>query len=113
MGYLLYGNVAEYEVEDRALAHLKVAIGFKLRRQESFFVSWTVPVEKGGGRFSVWVSPHVPIAFKFSGSRPPEINQTWVTVLRQLSGTQRGLVLVSEKEAEEFARAHPLAQEVD
>lgn len=113
MGYLIYGNAAEYEIEDRALAHLKVAVGYKLRRQESFFISWTVPVEKGGGRFSVWVSPNVPIVFKFAGSRPPEINQTWVTVLRQLSGTQRGLVLVTEKEAEEFARTNPITQEVE
>lgn len=113
MGFLIYGNSAEYELEDRALAHLKVAIGYKLRRQESFFVSWTNPVEKGSGRVSVWVSPNVPIVFKFAGSRPPEINATWVNVLRQLSSTPRGLVVITEKEAEEFARTNPIAQEME
>lgn len=107
MGFFMYSNVAEYEVEDRALAHLKLAIGFKLRRQESFFVSWTKSVEKGSGRMSVWVAPSIPIAFRFAGSRPPEINPMWVESLKQLSQTPRGLILITEKEAEEYMRKNP------
>ncbi|WP_142121904.1 hypothetical protein [Rarobacter faecitabidus] len=104
MGYFVYGMVAEYEFEDRMLAHLKVAIGLKLRHHESFFVSWSNPVEKGSGRISLWVSPSIPLIFRFAGSRPPEINATWVNVLRDLSQSSRGLVVISEQEAEAYAR---------
>ena len=104
MGYIIYGAGTEYEIEDRALAHLKVAIGLKLRRQECFFVSWSNPVEKGSGRVSLWVSPNIPLVFRFAGSRSPELNPVWLNVLRELAHTPRGLVLISEKEAEVYAK---------
>lgn len=104
MGYLTYAGSTEYEFEDRALAHLKVAVGMKLRRQESFFISWSNPVERGSGRVSIWVSPGIPLAFRFSGSRAPELNKVWLDVLNELSHTPRGLIMVSEKEAEEHAK---------
>lgn len=110
MGYLQYGNGSEYEIEDRALAHLKVAVGQKLRRQECFFVSWTNSVEKGSGRISLWVSPNIPLVFRFSGSRVPDLNSVWLDVLRDLSHTPRGMVLVTEDEAEAYARQHGMVQ---
>ncbi|UOQ57141.1 hypothetical protein MUN78_16035 [Leucobacter allii] len=104
MGYLIYGPGAEYEIEDRTLAHLKSAVGQKLRRQESFFISWSNPVEKGSGRISLWVSPSIPLIFRFAGSRSPELNPVWLEVLRDLAHTSRGMVIVSEAEAEAFAK---------
>ncbi|WP_306455236.1 DUF7882 family protein [Leucobacter celer] len=106
MGHLVYAASVEYPVEDRALAHLKVAIGMKLRRQESFFLSWTNPVERGSGRVSLWLSPSIPLIFRFSGSRAPELNETWIEVLGELSHTPRGLILITEKEAEAYAAQH-------
>ena len=103
MGYLNYAGV-EHEVEDRALAHLKVAVSQRLRRQESFFISWSNSVEKGSGRVSIWVSPNIPLTFRFSGSRPPELNQVWLDALMTLSHTPRGMVIITESEAEAFMR---------
>lgn len=100
MGYLNYGGAHEYEFEDRTLAHLKVAITMKLRRQESFLMSWNTPPERGGGRVSIWLSPGIPFAFRFSGSRAPTLNKVWLEVLSELSHTPRGLIVVSEAEAE-------------
>lgn len=109
MGYLMYSNCAEYEFDDRTLAHLKVAINMKLRRQECFLMSWTNPVEKGSGRVSLWLSPNIPLVFRFSGSRAPQLNEAWLRVLNELSHTPRGLVVVEEKEAEEYlARQEPI-----
>lgn len=105
MGHLHYSSVAQYEFEDRALAHYKLAISVKLRQQESFFVSWPNPNELGGGRVSIWLSPNIPILFKFAGSRPPEINPVWVDVLRDLSNTPRGMLLITEAEAKAYADA--------
>lgn len=106
MGHLAYAGIAEYDFDDRALAHLKVAIGMKLRRQESFFISWSKPAEEGSGRFSLWVSPSTPLAFRFEGSRAPELNRVWIDVLSSLSHTPRGLIMISEVEAEHHAKQH-------
>ncbi|WP_024357574.1 hypothetical protein [Leucobacter chironomi] len=103
MGYLLHGGNT-YEFEDRVLAHLKTVIGQKLRKQECFFLSWTKSPESGSGRVSVWLSPHIAIAFKFSGSRPPQLNPNWLKALTALAHTPRGLVVISEEEAEMYAR---------
>lgn len=103
MGYLNYGGTHEYEFDDRTLAHLKTAMTMKLRRQESFLVSWTTPVERGGGRVSIWLSPGIPLAFRFSGSRNPVLNKTWIAVMHELSNTPRGLIVISEQEAERHA----------
>lgn len=40
MGHLRYGDCSDF-FEDRALIHLQVVIGSKLRRDESFFLTWT------------------------------------------------------------------------
>lgn len=98
MGYLIYGGTHEYEFEDRTLAHLKVAITMKLRRQESFLMSWVNPAERGGGRVSIWLAPSIPIAFRFSGSRAPQLNKDWLDLLGEHSNTPRGLIVVSEQD---------------
>lgn len=102
MGHLIYAATAEYPIEDRALAHLKAATGVKLRKTEGFFVSLTIPPEQGSGRISLWCSPFIPLVFRFSGSRPIELNPVWVEAYVALSHTPRGIQLISEREAEQF-----------
>lgn len=102
MGYLMYAGSQEFEFDDRTLAHLKVVIATKLRRQESFMMSWVNPPERGSGRMTIWLAPAIPLWFKFSGSRPPRLNESWLLVLGELSHTPRGLVVISEKEAEHY-----------
>lgn len=104
VGHLVYANV-EYEVEDRALAHLKIAVGQKLRRQECFFVSWTNAVEQGSGRVSLWIAPSIPLIFRFAGGRIPDINPIWLEALRAQSHTTRGMLIESEVEAEAYVKA--------
>lgn len=96
----MYGFGTEYEIDDRTLAHLKVVIAAKLRRQENFFLSWTNEPEAGSGRISLWLSPSIPLQFRFYGSRQPQLNRAWLEVLTDLSHTARGLIIVSEAEAE-------------
>ncbi len=52
MGYIKHGG-RDYEFEDRLLAHLQLVIGQKLKKQESFFLSWSKPHDQGEGRVSV------------------------------------------------------------
>ncbi|MBO1902413.1 hypothetical protein J4H92_10685 [Leucobacter weissii] len=100
MGFLNYGGSQEYEFEDRTLAHLKIAITIKLRRQESFLMSWVNPAERGGGRVSIWLAPSIPLTFRFAGSRTPKLDKSWLAVLAELANTPRGLIVVSEQEAQ-------------
>ncbi|WP_200329864.1 hypothetical protein [Leucobacter sp. L43] len=106
MGFLIHGK-SEYEFEDRLLAHLKTVIGQKLKKQECFFLSWTKTPEEGSGRVSVWLSPYIAVGFRFSGSRPPELNVAWVRTMNALSHTPRGLVVISEDDAIAYAKKNP------
>lgn len=100
MGYMVYNGVSEFEFDDRALAHLKSAIGIKLRRQESFFLNWTNDPDQGSGRITLWMSPTIPLVFRFSGSRPPTLNQKWVQLLLELANTPRGMTMVREDQVD-------------
>lgn len=100
MGILKYGVGNEHELDDRILAHLKVVIAAKLRRNESFFLTWSISTSVGSGRVSLWISPAVPLQLTFFGSREPQLNRAWIDVLAELSHSPRGLVLISEADAE-------------
>ncbi|WKK73021.1 hypothetical protein Q0F99_09270 [Rathayibacter oskolensis] len=61
MATLTYGpQNLEIEFEERVLAHLKVAVLSKLRRNEAFSLSWSEDASTGHGRSSVWLHPSVP-----------------------------------------------------
>jgi hypothetical protein len=69
MGKLLYGDSEiEIEFDDRALTHIQIVIGAKLRRGESFFFSWKDDLSVGAGRSSVWLDKSIPLYFKFSAN---------------------------------------------
>ncbi|WP_291056768.1 ATP-dependent DNA ligase [Herbiconiux sp.] len=79
MGKFIYGaGGLEIELDDRTLAHVKVAMFSKLRRNESFSFSWQVDLEGGSGRHSIWISPASLIHFHFFGNRPPALNRSWI-----------------------------------
>lgn len=92
MGYIVYdGDVLEFKVEDRLLAHLQIVIVNKFRQNESFMFSWKEPIETGDGRSTVWLSPQISLRFKFAGSRTVEINPTWLAALYASASSGRGL----------------------
>ena len=56
MGQLIYGAGTAYDMDDRTMSHVKIAVGIRLRRQESFYLTWSVPQSQGSGRVSLWLS---------------------------------------------------------
>lgn len=97
MGTFIYGSArSELQVEDRTLAHLKVVILSKLRRNECFAMSWDTPVEDGSGRSTIWVHPAMNLEFHFVGSRRPELDREWVEVLLQAANSAEGLRMIPE-----------------
>lgn len=103
VGQLTYGPGTVYEIDDRTLAHVKLALTAKLRRQESFLLSWPIPAEHGSGRTSLWIAPWIPLQFQFAGSRQPVINRQWVIAMLDGSHSDRGMVILTEAEAEKAA----------
>lgn len=107
MGQMLYGTPAEsVEIDDRALAHLKIVILAKLRRHEGFPFSFEYEASAGGGRSTVWIAPGIPLQFKFVGSRQPAINKVWLESLMVAANGVDGLRILAEpSEASEPAPA--------
>jgi hypothetical protein len=97
LGIMLYGSPAsELAIDDRTLAHLKVVIVSKLRRNESFLLSWELPADSGSGRMSLWMHPSIPLQFKFDGGRAPALNGEWLELLARVSAGVEGLRIVPE-----------------
>jgi hypothetical protein len=95
MGTLKYDGMS-VDFADLLLAHVQVAVVQKLRRQESFPMSWQEP-GAGGGRTSVWVHPAATLTFHYSGSASPAIDRNWAERLVVAAGTVAGMVLTDQE----------------
>lgn len=95
MGTLQYDGVL-VEFEDRLLAHLQIVIVQKIRRGESFLMSWRDAPETGDGHSAIWIHPAQNLYFKFSGSKTPSINQEWLQQLTLSANSSRGLLVMRE-----------------
>ncbi|QAY72333.1 hypothetical protein ET445_02260 [Agromyces protaetiae] len=97
MGTLYYGDSGTpIGIEDRALAHLKVAITTKLRRGESFTLSWVHPEGDPLGRSTLWLHPAIPLRFVFNEAQRPELSRPWVEELMRSANSTGGIELVPE-----------------
>ena len=97
VGTIYYGGSATpIHIEDRALAHLKVVIATKLRRGESFTVSWTHPEDQPRGRSTLWVHPSIALRFVFDEPDAPELSRRWIEELANSANTSGGILLTSE-----------------
>lgn len=92
MGTLKYGT-GDYEFDDRILAHLRVVIAQKLRRRESFLLSWDHHAHNGGGRSSLWITDGVGLGFTFFGSRSANLDREWLDRMMSASHSVMGLNL--------------------
>lgn len=97
MGTIYYGGSATpIHIEDRALAHLKVVITTKLRRGESFTVSWEHPDDEPRGRSTLWLHPSIPLRFVFDDPEPTKLSRQWVEDLANSASSSGGITLVAE-----------------
>jgi hypothetical protein len=93
MGYLFYGNAAEpIEIPDRLLAHLKVVVATKLRRSESFTLSWRHTEDIPGGRSTIWLQPSIPLRFVFH-SESETLDPDLLVRFAQASNSSQGLTI--------------------
>ena len=106
MGYMVYDSSTMITFEDRVLAHLEVVIVSKLRRKESFALSWRETAENGDGRSTVWIDPSIPLRFRFSGSRPPTLDRDWIERLAAAAASSSGLIAVDEDDQPVVGSTH-------
>lgn len=100
MGFLYYGtNSYAVEMDDRPLAHLKIAMLSLLRAGKCMAFTFDRSAELGSGRETLWISPSTEIRFRFLGGRPPRINEPWVRTIIATADSPTGLRMVSEPAA--------------
>ena len=97
MGTIYYGGSATpIHIEDRTLAHLKVVIATKLRRSESFTVTWKHPDDQPRGRSTIWLHPSIPLRFVFDDPEPADLSREWIEELANSANSSGGITLVAE-----------------
>ncbi|WP_125131103.1 hypothetical protein [Microbacterium sp. 10M-3C3] len=98
MGSLYYGNATEpVHVPDRLLAHVKVVIATKLRRNESFTLSWRHPGDVPGGRSTLWMQPAIPLRFVFETDETEMLDPQVLKEFANAANSSSGLVLDLER----------------
>ncbi len=95
MGTLFYADQA-IDMDDRTLAHVKIAIVTKLRRGESFTLSWTHADDQPVGRTTIWMHESIPLRFEFAEAESPVLHREWVEQILRSANTTGGIQLTAE-----------------
>jgi hypothetical protein len=95
MGVLYYADQA-IAIDDRTLAHLKVAAVTKLRRGESFTLSWAHAPDEVAGRTTIWMHPTIPLRFEFEEPEAPLLQREWIESILRSSNSTGGIQLTAE-----------------
>jgi hypothetical protein len=92
MAELIYGAEGDpVHMPEHLLAHVKLVVATKLRRNESFMLTWRHP--DGSGRSSVWLEPSIPLRFIFESIEEPAIDHALLASLAAAASSNGGLVL--------------------
>ncbi|MCS5732437.1 DUF7882 family protein [Herbiconiux daphne] len=107
MGYLYIGPTGFMtQIDDRALAHLKVIILTELRNGRGVALSLRHEPAEGSGRETFWVHPGTDVRFQFLGGRAPRLNHTWLRAMADSCTSGTGLYIMNEPE-EQLAPPSP------
>ena len=94
MGFLYYGSETQpAEMPDRILAHLKLVTTTKLRRGESFTLTWRHAAGTPEGRTSIWMQPSIPLRFVFDAGEPEQLDPDYLQVLVNSANSANGLII--------------------
>jgi hypothetical protein len=94
MGQLFYGSADQpIDIPDRLLAHLKVVVATKLRRSESFTLSWSHRDDEPKGRSTIWLHSAIPLRFVFASAEPEELDPALLQELARAANSSGGLVI--------------------
>jgi hypothetical protein len=114
MGSLYYGNdTRAIDIPDRVLAHLKVIIATKLRRGESFTISWKHQDDVAGGRTTLWMHASIPVRFTFDSAEVDSLDTALLQRLANEAGRSGGLTVdldMFDRQPDRKPERHPERQ---
>ncbi|WP_449278845.1 DUF7882 family protein [Leucobacter sp. GX24907] len=97
MGTLIYNDTLRLRIDDRTLEHLRFVVFEKLRKKESFALTWVdCKSSKQAASTSIWISSEIPIGFQLSGESEAELSREQLETLMKMSYSNRGLIIRSE-----------------
>ena len=110
VGFLYYGSEAQpAEMPDRILAHLKLIATTKLRRGESFTLTWRHAAGMPEGRTSIWMQPSIPLRFVFATAEPEQLDPDYLQELATSANSANGLTIDWDSEtSDRSARGAPV-----
>lgn len=110
MGSLFYGSTSEpIRIPDIVLAHLQAVTIVRLRRSESFTVSWRRPDGDVGRRSTIWMHAAIPLRFVFDVSAEIALDRGTLRRLAQAAHSTAGILIdVTESDGRDAA-ALPVA----
>jgi hypothetical protein len=92
MGKLYYGGTREpILIPDRLLAHLKVVIATKLRRNES--LTLTFRAAQPEGRTTIWLQPSIELRFVFGSAEPELLDSDMLKKFANEAASSAGLTV--------------------
>ncbi|WP_460798193.1 DUF7882 family protein [Microbacterium sp. GXF0217] len=104
MGSLIYGNdTTPFEVEDELLAHLRLVIVTKLRRNESFALTLR---DERGALETLWLHAAIPLRFILDESL--ELHRPLVVEMMNAASSSGGLDLTRDMFTADRARPREL-----
>lgn len=93
MGKLFYGSDPQpMEIDDRLLQYLQVVLSTKLRRSESFTITWT-DVAAAHTRTTLWIQPAIPLRFLYSSVEAERLSGGYLRQLADQAAMSSGLML--------------------
>ena len=93
MGRLIYRDRASFDIDDRILAHLRLVVVNKLRRNEGFMLQ--LPVNEGVRQASLWIHASNALVMQFYGGREPVIDRELVDQMMHDASGADGLTLTA------------------
>lgn len=97
MGTLYYGaSRLGLKIDDVTLAHLRVVATAKLRRDESFAITWTDPDDPQGSRESLWIHGAADLMFVLDG-RSPRLDNALLASMSAAAYVARGIEIEARR----------------
>lgn len=93
MGQLFYGSTPQpIDIDDRLLQYLQVVLSTKLRRGESFTITWT-DSETQHARTTLWIQPSIAMRFQYSAPDAHRLSGGYLRQLADQAALSSGLLL--------------------
>lgn len=94
MGCLYYGDSENGIImPDALLAHLKVIITTKLRRRESFTLTWRHDIAEPQGRSALWLQESIPLRFVFDSEASDDLQTSVLQDYSRMANSTGGLTI--------------------